>query len=75
MGGIPAPFPLNADIPDIDVFFMEEHGPHPSLTGARGIGDLGAVGVAPAIVNAVYHAVGKRVRDLAIRIDRLLDGV
>ena len=65
--------PVNADIPDIDVFFVEEHDSHASLTGARGIGELGAVGVAPAIVNAVYHAVGKRVRDLPIRIDRLLD--
>ena len=65
--------PVNADIPDIDVFFVEEHDSHARLTGARGIGELGAVGVAPAIVNAMYHAVGKRVRDLPIRIDRLLD--
>jgi hypothetical protein len=65
--------PVNADIPDIDTFFVEEHDPHASLIGARGIGELGAVGIAPAIVNAVYHATGKRVRDLPIRIDRLLD--
>jgi xanthine dehydrogenase YagR molybdenum-binding subunit len=64
--------PVNADIPDIDVFFVEEHDPHASLTGARGIGELGSVGVAGAIVNAVYHATGTRVRDLPIRIDRLL---
>lgn len=64
--------PVNADIADIDVFFVEEHDPHASLTGARGIGELGAVGIAPAIVNAVYHATGKRVRDLPIRIERLL---
>jgi xanthine dehydrogenase YagR molybdenum-binding subunit len=65
--------PVNADIPDIDAFFVDEYDPHASLIGARGIGELGAVGVAPAIVNAVYHATGKRVRDLPIRIDRLLD--
>jgi xanthine dehydrogenase YagR molybdenum-binding subunit len=65
--------PVHADIPDIDVFFVDEHDPHASLTGARGIGELGAVGIAPAIVNAVYHATGKRVRDLPIRVDRLFD--
>jgi xanthine dehydrogenase YagR molybdenum-binding subunit len=64
--------PVNADIPAIDVFFVDEYDPHASLTGARGIGELGAVGVAPAIVNAVYHATGQRVRDLPIRIDRLM---
>jgi xanthine dehydrogenase YagR molybdenum-binding subunit len=65
--------PVNADIPDIDVFFVEEHDSHANLIGARGIGELGAVGTAPAIVNAVYHATGIRVRDLPIRIDRLVD--
>jgi xanthine dehydrogenase YagR molybdenum-binding subunit len=64
--------PVNADIPDIDAFFVEEHDPYSSVTGARGIGELGAVGIGPAIANAVYHATGKRVRDLPIRIDRLL---
>jgi xanthine dehydrogenase YagR molybdenum-binding subunit len=52
---------------------VEEHDPHASLLGARGIGELGAVGVAPAILNAVYHATGKRVRDLPIRIECLLE--
>jgi xanthine dehydrogenase YagR molybdenum-binding subunit len=66
--------PVNADIPPIDVFFVEEHDPYASLLGARGIGELGAVGVAPAILNAVYHATGKRVRDLPLRIERLLEG-
>lgn len=64
--------PVNADIPDIDVFFVDEHDPHASLTGARGIGELGAVGIGAAIVNAVHHATGTWVRDLPIRIDRLL---
>jgi xanthine dehydrogenase YagR molybdenum-binding subunit len=64
--------PVNLDIPDLDVFFVEEDDPRASLLGARGIGELGAVGVAPAIANAVYHATGKRVRDLPIRIERVL---
>jgi xanthine dehydrogenase YagR molybdenum-binding subunit len=67
--------PVNADISTIEVFFVEEHDPHASLLGARGIGELGAVGVAPAILNAVYHATGKRIRDLPIRIERVLEGV
>jgi xanthine dehydrogenase YagR molybdenum-binding subunit len=64
--------PVNLDIPDLDVFFVEENDPQASLIGARGIGELGAVGVAPAIANAVYHATGKRIRDLPIRIERVL---
>jgi xanthine dehydrogenase YagR molybdenum-binding subunit len=64
--------PVHADIPPIDVFFVDEHDPHASLLGARGIGELGAVGVAPAILNAVYHATGTRVRDLPLRIERVL---
>ena len=51
-----------------------ENDPEASLLGARGIGELGAVGVAPAIANAVYHATGTRIRDLPIRIDRILGG-
>ena len=50
--------PVNADIPELDVSFVEEYDPHASLLGARGIGELGACGVAPAIANAVFHATG-----------------
>jgi xanthine dehydrogenase YagR molybdenum-binding subunit len=64
--------PVSLDIPDLEVFFVEENDPQASLIGARGIGELGAVGVAPAIANAVYHATGKRIRDLPIRIERVL---
>jgi xanthine dehydrogenase YagR molybdenum-binding subunit len=64
--------PVNADIPDVEVFFADEHDPKASALGARGIGELGACGVPAAIGNAVYHATGKRVRDFPIRIDRLL---
>jgi xanthine dehydrogenase YagR molybdenum-binding subunit len=65
--------PVNADIPpDIDVFFAEEVDPHASPIGARGIGELGATGVSAAIANAVWHAVGKRIRALPIRAEQLL---
>jgi xanthine dehydrogenase YagR molybdenum-binding subunit len=64
--------PVSADIPDLEVAFVEDHDPHASAIGARGIGELGAVGVSAAIGNAVFHATGKRVRDLPIRVDRLL---
>ncbi|MFC0109772.1 xanthine dehydrogenase family protein molybdopterin-binding subunit [Kibdelosporangium aridum] len=64
--------PVNADIGDIDVSFVEEDDRIASPSGARGIGELGACGVGPAIANAVFHATGKRVRSLPIRVHDLL---
>jgi xanthine dehydrogenase YagR molybdenum-binding subunit len=64
--------PVNADIPQIDAFFVDDEDPHINSLGAKGIGELGITGVAAAIANAVYHATGKRVRDLPITIDKLL---
>jgi xanthine dehydrogenase YagR molybdenum-binding subunit len=65
--------PVNADIPrDVDVCFIEEHDPHASAIGARGIGELGEVGVAAAITNAIYHATGRRIRKLPVRFDDLI---
>lgn len=64
--------PGNADIGDIDVSFVADHDPHASRLGAKGIGELGAVGVSAAIANAVFHATGVRVRDLPIGIHHLL---
>ncbi len=62
----------NADAPEIDVIFVE----HPDLAlnalGARGIGEIGLAGFAPAVAAAVYHATGVRVRDLPIKIEDLL---
>jgi xanthine dehydrogenase YagR molybdenum-binding subunit len=59
--------PVNADIRDIDVIFVEEaHDANP--LGIKGVGEIGVVGVAAAIANAVYHATGKRVRDLPITL-------
>jgi xanthine dehydrogenase YagR molybdenum-binding subunit len=59
-------------VDDIDIFFADEYDPHASAIAARGIGELGATGVAAAIANAVWHATGKRVRRLPIRIADLL---
>lgn len=64
--------PTNADIPALDVLFVGEFDEEASPLGAKGLGELTAVSVAPAIANAVYHATGKRVRDLPITVEKLL---
>jgi xanthine dehydrogenase YagR molybdenum-binding subunit len=64
--------PVNADVPHLDAFFVEEHDPHVNPLGAKGLAELSLVGVAAAVANAVYHATGKRVRDLPITPDKLL---
>ncbi len=64
--------PVNADVGQIDVHFIGVPDPHINTLGARGVGEIGITGVAAAIANAVYHATGKRVRDLPITPDKLL---
>jgi len=64
--------PVNADIHDIDVIFVDEQETHLNALGAKGVGEIGIVGTAAAIANAVYHATGVRVRDLPITIDKVL---
>jgi xanthine dehydrogenase YagR molybdenum-binding subunit len=64
--------PVNADIPSIEIHFVDEFDAHASPLGAKGIGELGATGVAAAVANAVFHATGKRVRELPITPDKLL---
>jgi xanthine dehydrogenase YagR molybdenum-binding subunit len=66
--------PVNADIHDIDVLFVEEHDDIVNPLGAKGVGEIGVVGVAAAVSNAVWHATGKRVRALPITLDKLLGG-
>jgi xanthine dehydrogenase YagR molybdenum-binding subunit len=63
--------PVNADIHDIDVIFVEEPDTLINPMGIKGLGEIGIVGVAAAIANAVYHATGMRVRDLPITLDKL----
>jgi xanthine dehydrogenase YagR molybdenum-binding subunit len=65
--------PVNADIHQIDVAFVEYPDLILSPVGARGVGEIGITGVAPAIANAIYHATGIRVRDLPITPDKLLN--
>jgi len=64
--------PVNADVHDIEVIFVEEPDDDVNPLGIKGVGEIGIVGVAAAIANAVYHATGKRVRDLPITLDKLL---
>jgi xanthine dehydrogenase YagR molybdenum-binding subunit len=63
--------PVNADVHDIEVIFVEEPDDTINRLGIKGVGEIGIVGVAAAIANAVYHATGKRVRDLPITLDKL----
>jgi xanthine dehydrogenase YagR molybdenum-binding subunit len=64
--------PVNADVGTIDVNFVDENDPHINPIGAKGVGEIGITGVAASIANAVYHATGKRIRDLPIRVDRVM---
>jgi xanthine dehydrogenase YagR molybdenum-binding subunit len=61
-----------ADAPQIDVTFLDYPDPAMGEYGARGVGEIGLAGVAPAITAAVYHATGVRVRELPVRIENLL---
>jgi xanthine dehydrogenase YagR molybdenum-binding subunit len=54
------------------VSWVDENDPHVNPIGVKGIGEIGIVGTAAAIANAVYHATGIRVRDLPITLDKLL---
>lgn len=65
-------FAANADVPFIDADFVEDHEPDDPL-GMKGPGEIGTVAVAAAIANAVWHATGKRHRELPIRLDRVIE--
>lgn len=64
--------PVNADVPVIETFFVEERDDKVNPLGAKGIGEVSYVGVAAAVANAVFHATGKRIRRLPITLDKLL---
>jgi xanthine dehydrogenase YagR molybdenum-binding subunit len=64
--------PACADIQEIDAVWVEEDDDELNPMGSKGIGEIGIVGTAAAVANAVHHATGRRVRDLPIRLDRLL---
>ena len=63
--------PVNADVPNIETYFLDIPDPHTPM-GAHGVGEIGITGVAAAVANAIFHATGKRVRDLPITLDKVL---
>ena len=64
--------PVNADIDSIEVIFVDEPDPEVTPLGVKGLGEIGIVGTAAAVANAIFHATGKRVRSLPVTIDKLL---
>jgi xanthine dehydrogenase YagR molybdenum-binding subunit len=62
----------NADVGDVQAHWIDEHDPHVNAMGTKGIGEIGIVGTAAAVANAVHHATGVRVRNLPITLDKLL---
>ncbi len=67
--------PVNADVPQLEVHFIDERDVNANPIHAKGIGELGISGAAPAVVNAIYNACGVRVRDMPITCDKLLAGL
>jgi xanthine dehydrogenase YagR molybdenum-binding subunit len=63
--------PVNADVPDIRAISVGEPDPHASALGGKTVGEIGIVGTAAAIANAVFHATGRRIRDLPITMEKL----
>ncbi|MFC7673300.1 xanthine dehydrogenase family protein molybdopterin-binding subunit [Mycolicibacterium sp. GCM10028919] len=68
-------FASHADVPNIDATWIDSVDPHSNPMGTRGAGEIGIVGSAAAIVNAIYHATGVRVRDLPVHCEALLEGL
>lgn len=64
--------PVNADMPEFNIQFLDKPDPYISPIGARGIGEIGITGITAAITNAVFNATGKRIRELPITPDKLL---
>jgi xanthine dehydrogenase YagR molybdenum-binding subunit len=65
--------PVHADAPPVmEVLFVEEHDPHVNPLGVKGVGEIAMVGVAPAITNSIFHATGKRIRELPVTPNKLL---
>ena len=64
--------PVSADVPSVEVILVPEKDDIVNPLGMKGVGELGIVGMNAAVANAVYHATGKRVRELPIRIESLI---
>ncbi|MBO3272377.1 xanthine dehydrogenase family protein molybdopterin-binding subunit [Hymenobacter defluvii] len=67
--------PVNADIPEMTVEFVDEHDPYVNAMGVKGIGEISIVGVTAAVANAVFHATGRRLRSLPMTPDKVLDAL
>lgn len=65
--------PVNLDTPEIEVLFVEEEDPHVNPLGVKGLGEIALVGMAPSVANAVFHATGKRIRQLPILLEHMLE--
>ena len=63
-----------ADVVDLEASWLDEHDPYVNAMGSKGVGEIGIVGTAAAVANAVHHATGIRVRDLPITLDKILAG-
>jgi len=66
---------VNADVGEIEAHWLDEHDPYVNAMGSKGIGEIGITGTAAAVVNAVHHATGVRVRSLPVTLDKLLPGL
>jgi xanthine dehydrogenase YagR molybdenum-binding subunit len=64
--------PVNADTPSVEIIIVPEEDHRVNPLGVKGIGEIGIVGMNAAVANAVYHATGRRIRDLPVRIEHLL---
>lgn len=65
--------PVNADIPPIDVLFVDRKDPYINPMGSKGLGEIALIGMAPAVANAIFNATGKRIRNLPITLDKLVE--
>lgn len=68
-------FSAHADVTGVEAIWLDEVEEHLNPMGSRGAGEIGIVGAAAAVVNAVHHATGVRVRDLPVTLDKVLPGL
>jgi xanthine dehydrogenase YagR molybdenum-binding subunit len=64
--------PVNADVPEIETIFINKPDPYLNAMGAKGMGEIALIGYAASVANAVYHATGKRIRELPITMDKIM---